>query len=142
MPFIYTPAGSSLCLGDDNLNVSTGNSSNSSCSGRERRSQASAQFIELSITAGREHRSGSGEAVGSPGCASQNCMTLLQYQFDRACGLVMLGSGGTGVGAALWGMEMGRGAHSGIKPSGFGQINQLLCIFGRQICRQGRFGWL
>lgn len=47
MPFIYAPAESSLRLGDDNLNVSMGNSFNSSCSGWERRSKASARFTEL-----------------------------------------------------------------------------------------------
>lgn len=77
MPFIYTLAGLSRRFRDDNLNVSIGNSFNSSCSGGERRSQGSAQFIELSITAGQGHSSGSGEAAGSPGCASQNCVTLL-----------------------------------------------------------------
>lgn len=93
MPFIYAPAGSSPRLGDDNLNVRMGNSLNSSRSGGERRSGAPAQFIELSITTGRGHRSGSGEAAGSPGCASQNCTTLLQHQFHRACGLAMLERG-------------------------------------------------
>lgn len=125
MPFIH--------LGDDHLHVSVGNPLNSSCSGRERRSQAAAQFIEFFITSGYGHHSGSRDAVGSLGCTSQ-------YLFDQACGLVMP-EGGTSMGAALWGIKMGCSAHSGIKPSGFGQINQLLCIFGRQVCCWWCFGW-
>lgn len=112
----YPPAGSSLRFGDDNLNVSVGNSFNSSYLGGERRSRAAAEFIELSITAGSGHRSGSGE----PGLRFPKLRhpfaKLILSDAEREAPASAMPFGGWRRVAVL-------------KSCKFGQLNQLICIF-------------
>lgn len=112
----YPPAGSAPRLGDDNLNVSVGNSFNSSYLGGERRSRAAAQFIELSITAGPGHRSGSGERGLRFPKLHHPFARLIFSDAERGVPALALPFGGWKRVAVL-------------KSCKFGQLNQLMCVF-------------